>query len=123
MQVFDRDGKYLSSFGSIGSQVGSFARPKEIAADADGNLYVIDAVLGNFQIFSPAGELLLAIGQRAEQDAPAKFMLPSGIHVDEDGRVYVVDQWFRKIDVFRPAKLKPDEGFLAVKPPPATAKR
>ncbi len=123
VQVFDRDGKYLSTFGSLGSQIGSFARPKEIAADADGNLYVIDAVLGHFQIFDPDGTLLLAIGQRAEQDGPAKFMLPSGIHVDENGRIYVVDQWFRKIDVFRPAKLKADQGFLAVKPPSPPAKQ
>ena len=36
--VFDRDGRYLQSFGSVGKQYGQFARPKEIAADRDGNV-------------------------------------------------------------------------------------
>ena len=34
--VFDREGKYLFSFGSVGKQYGQFARPKEIAIDRDG---------------------------------------------------------------------------------------
>jgi len=110
--VFDRDGRYLTSFGSVGRQLGQFSRPKEIAADAEGNLYVVDTAFGNFQIFNPDGELLLFVGSRSEQDGPARFMLPSGITVDEDGRVYVVDQWFRKIDVFRPYALKPGDGYL-----------
>jgi hypothetical protein len=111
--VFDKDGRYLQSFGSVGKQYGQFARPKEIAADRDGNVYVVDSAFGNFQIFNPEGELLLFVGDRSERDGPAKYMLPSGIAVDEDGRVYVVDQWFRKIDVYRPAAVKPGAGFLA----------
>ena len=112
VQVFDRDGKYLKSFGSVGKQYGQFARPKEIAADRDGNVYVVDTAFGNFQIFNPEGELLLFVGGRSERDGPAKYMLPSGIYVDEDGRVYMVDQWFRKLEIYRPARLKPDQGFL-----------
>jgi len=110
--VFDREGRYLQSFGSVGKQYGQFARPKEIAVDRDGNVYVVDTAFGNFQIFNPDGELLLFVGDRAERDAPARYMLPSGIAVDEDGRVYVVDQWFRKIEVYRPAALKAEDGFL-----------
>ena len=110
--VFDRDGKYLQTFGSVGKQYGQFARPKEIATDREGNVYVVDTAFGNFQIFNPDGELLLFVGDRAERDAPAKYMLPSGIAVDEDGRVYMVDQWFRKIDVYRPVGIKADDGYL-----------
>ena len=96
----------------IGRQLGNFARPKEIATDGEGNLFVVDTAFGNFQVFNADGELLLFVGDRSERDGPAKYMLPSGIYVDEDGRVYMVDQWFRKVDVFRPARLKPGEGFL-----------
>jgi len=113
--VFDREGKYLFSFGSVGKQYGQFARPKEVAIDRDGNVYVVDTAFGNFQIFNPEGELLLFVGDRAERDGPAKYMLPSGIAVDEDGRVYMVDQWFRKIEVFRPVAVKAGSGFLAVR--------
>jgi DNA-binding beta-propeller fold protein YncE len=112
VQVFDAGGKYLHAFGTVGKQLGNFARPKEIATDRDGNVYVVDTAFGNFQIFSAEGDLLMFVGERSEQDGPAKYMLPSGIYVDEDGRVYMVDQWFRKVDVFRPFVLKPQEGWL-----------
>ncbi len=116
--VFDKDGAYLQSWGSVGKQYGQFARPKEVAVDREGNVYVVDAAFGNFQIFNPEGELLLFVGERSERDGPAKYMLPSGIAVDEDGRVYVVDQWFRKIDVYRPVSLKAEAGYLARRPAP-----
>jgi sugar lactone lactonase YvrE len=105
VQVFDKDGKYVKTFGAIGRQSGQFSRPKEIAADDKGNLYVVDTAFGNFQIFDPEGRLLLDVGARGASDGPARFMLPSGIAVDVDGRVYMVDQYFRKVEVFRPAEL------------------
>lgn len=116
VQIFDRDGKYLKSFGSIGKQLGNFARPKEVATDPSGNVYVADSAFGNFQIFTAEGELLMFIGDRSEQDAPAKYMLPSGIAVDEDGRIYFVDQWFKRLDIFRPIGLAADMGFLGQRP-------
>jgi DNA-binding beta-propeller fold protein YncE len=119
--IFDREGRYLQSFGSVGKQYGQFARPKEIAIDRDGNVYVVDTAFGNFQIFNADGELLLFVGDRAERDGPAKYMLPSGIAVDEDGRVYVVDQWFRKVDVYRPASLPAGSGWLARRALPLAA--
>lgn len=115
IQVFDMEGKFIQTFGSVGKQFGSFGRPKEADTDADGNLYVIDAAFGNFQIFNPQGELLLFIGERADGDAPGRFGLPSGVAVDENGRIYVVDQLFKKVDIFRPYKLGEKEGYAAVK--------
>ena len=38
IQVFNRDGQYMRSFGSVGKQFGQFARPKEIATDDIGNV-------------------------------------------------------------------------------------
>ncbi|MBI5659059.1 MAG: 6-bladed beta-propeller [Nitrosomonadales bacterium] len=117
IQVFGLDGKFLKSFGEVGKQIGNFARPKEAATDNDGNVYVIDAAYGNFQIFNPEGQLLMFIGERSEEPGPGRFNLPSGITVDEDGRIYVVDQMFKKVDIFRPAKLGENEGFLVKKEP------
>ena len=112
IQVFDTAGRYLHTFGNVGKQLGNFARPKEIATDREGNVYVVDTAFGNTQLFTPEGDLLMFIGERSEQDAPARYMLPSGVYVDEDGRVYVVDQWFRKVDIYRPAKLAATDGWL-----------
>lgn len=114
VQIFDRDGKYVSSFGKVGKMLGDFSRPKEIAADPEGNLYVADSAFGNFQVFNPDGELLMFVGERSESNGPAKYMLPSGVFVDEDGRVYMVDQWFRKVDVFRPYALPAGGGAFSL---------
>jgi hypothetical protein len=83
--------------------------------DPQGNIYAADAAFGNFQIFTPDGQLLLFIGSRSTRPGPAQYMLPAGIDVDEDGRVYFVDQFFRKVDVFRPAALAKGEGYLGIK--------
>jgi len=107
VQVFDPDGRFVKTFGTVGRKSGQFSRPKEIAIDAQGNVYVVDTAFGNFQIFDGEGHLLLDVGSRSNTDAPARFMLPSGIAVDRgDGRVYMVDQFFRKVEVFRPADLR-----------------
>lgn len=121
VQIFDKDAKFIKSFGGVGKQLGNFARPKEIAADRDGNVYVADSAFGNFQIFDPDGQLLMFIGDRSERDIPAGYMLPSGIAVDEDGRVYFVDQWFGRVDVFRPYALKESEGYLGKRKPAPSA--
>lgn len=111
VQIFDRDGKFIKTFGAVGRQPGNFARPREIALDRQGRVYVSDAAFGNLQIFDAEGQLLMHIGDRSEQDRPARYMLPSGIAVDQDGRIYMADEFFRRVDVFRPAELKPGEGF------------
>jgi DNA-binding beta-propeller fold protein YncE len=115
VQVFESDGTWVNTFGSVGIYPGQFSRPKGVAADPDGNIYVTDTAFGNFQIFNAEGQLLLFVGTRSETMQPARYMLPAGIGVDEDGRVYMVDQFFRKIDVFRPARIGPGEGFLGVR--------
>jgi len=115
IQIFDMQGKFIQTFGAIGKQMGNFGRPKEADTDKDGNLYVIDAAFGNFQIFNADGQLLMFVGERADRDKPAGFGLPSGIAVDEDGRVYVVDQLFKKVDIFRPYKLGAGNGYLGKK--------
>ncbi len=115
VQVFESDGTYFNTFGSIGVYPGHFSRPKGVATDPDGNVYVTDTAFGNFQIFNADGQLLLFVGTRSETMQPARYMLPAGIGVDEDGRVYMVDQFFRKVDVFRPAGIGPGEGFLGAR--------
>jgi DNA-binding beta-propeller fold protein YncE len=107
IQALDEDGKFLDKFGQIGRRSGQFSRPKGIATDNNGKIYVSDTAFGNFQIFTPKGELLLFIGTRATSGGPGLYSLPAGIDVDKQGRVFVVDQFFRKVDIFRPVDLAP----------------
>jgi DNA-binding beta-propeller fold protein YncE len=115
VQVFEADGTWVETFGSIGVYPGQFSRPKGVDTDPDGNVYVTDTAFGNFQIFDSTGQLLLFVGSRSEKPAPAQYMLPAGIAIDEDGRVYMVDQFFRKVDIYRPARIGPDQGFLGAR--------
>jgi hypothetical protein len=75
--------------------------------DEDGNIYVTDSAFRNFQIFNPAGELLMAIGGETYDDLPGQYSLPAGIAVDERNNVFVVDQILGKVDIIR--KLSPGE--------------
>ena len=68
--------------GSIGRQYGQFSRPKGIAVDRDGNIYVSDSAHGNFQIFDQEGRLLLFVGDRSERPGPGVYMLPAGLDID-----------------------------------------
>ena len=116
--VYDVDtGEMLRTFGSIGRQLGNFSRPKSIAVCDDGLVLVSDAAFGNIQIFTEEGQLLMFIGDRGNQLAPATYMLTSGVACGEDGIIFIADQFFRKVDIFRPASLKADEGYISFTQP------
>jgi DNA-binding beta-propeller fold protein YncE len=49
---FDLDGNLLGSFGGIGDQIGSFAKPKGIAVDDTGYIYIVDGGTNLVQMFN-----------------------------------------------------------------------
>lgn len=53
IQVISREGKFLFSFGSKGSDAGKFDRPVDIAFDDEGHLYVVDFGNDRIQRFRP----------------------------------------------------------------------
>ena len=69
----------MSAFGTEGDRAGAFARPKGVAADADGHVWVVDAIFDNIQIFDEQGHLLLVIGSRGR--GAGQFWSPSGISI------------------------------------------
>lgn len=75
----DKDGHLLGSFGKQGDGFGDFARPKGIAADPEGRIYVVDAGHQNVQIFNETGRLLMFFGGFGT--TPGSMNLPTGISV------------------------------------------
>ncbi|HEX4511113.1 MAG TPA: peptidyl-alpha-hydroxyglycine alpha-amidating lyase family protein [Burkholderiaceae bacterium] len=58
---YAKDGTWIGSWGTRGSQPGQFNTPHSIAADADGHIYVADRYNRRIQVFDSSGKFLRAI--------------------------------------------------------------
>lgn len=86
---FDRDGHYKGSVGKLGTNPGTFARPKGVAVDRENRLYVVDASFDNVQVFSPDGLLLFWFGHFGKSGRnPGELFLPAKVAIDYDGVKY-----------------------------------
>jgi DNA-binding beta-propeller fold protein YncE len=90
VQKFGPDGKFICAFGPLGDYAGSFARPKHIAVDNDGIVYIVDAAFQNVQMFDDQNRLLMHFG--APGDFPGAMNLPVGVAVCDDGLDVFADQ-------------------------------
>jgi DNA-binding beta-propeller fold protein YncE len=78
--VYRKDGAFERSVGGLGTGLGQFVRPKGIAVDRDGILYVVDAAFENVQMFDREGQLLMYFG--GPYEGPGDMWLPAKIIVD-----------------------------------------
>lgn len=99
LQRFDEDGRSLGSIGENGDRPGYLARPRGVALDSEGNVYVVDGAFDAVQIFDGKGRLLLFAG--AEGAEPGQFSLPGGIFIDANDRVFVADTYNGRVEVFQ----------------------
>ena len=88
VQVYDLEGKHLRTIGKQGVGVGAFARPKGVAVDREGLIYVVDSYIATdgsqtqvVQIFDAEGRLLLYFGQPGAS-TQGELLLPAGINID-----------------------------------------
>jgi sugar lactone lactonase YvrE len=99
VQVFDGVGQPLRQFGQRGLYVGNLVRPKGVASDDEGNVYIVESMHDTLLVFDPQGRLLLSIGGTGRE--VGKFYLPAGVWVDARNRVYVADMFNGRIVVFQ----------------------
>jgi len=114
VQKFDADGKFLTTFGQLGSAWGEFDKPKGLAIDSFGNLYVVDSGWSNVQIFNPKGAILLFFGGRGP--VPGMMKNPISLAIDKQNRIYVGDYLNHRVEVYELVNTKADDSFI--KPPP-----
>ncbi|MGQ9594926.1 MAG: flippase activity-associated protein Agl23 [Anaerolineae bacterium] len=93
-----RDVNAVLVFGSLGQGPGQFRDPRNLAVDAEGNLYVLDTGNHRVQVFTANGQFLREWG--GEGVTPGHFKEPWGIAVAPDGTVYVADTWNHRIQKF-----------------------
>jgi DNA-binding beta-propeller fold protein YncE len=98
IQVFDRNGKFLRQIGRHGDGPGAFARPKGIALDSDGHLYVADAAFNNVQVFDAQGRVLMAFGGFGRSSGA--LSLPLGVFIDRYDRIYVADRYNNRVQIY-----------------------
>ncbi len=84
---FNKDGKFLKTWGKKGTAPGEFDCPHALALDSQGRLFVADRGNNRIQIFTQDGEFLAQWTQ---------FSRPSGIYIDKNDVLYVSDSESRE---------------------------
>lgn len=100
VQVFGAGGEVLDrKFGTRGLYVGQLVRPKGVAVDNEGHVYVVESYYDHLLVFDRAGEFLLPIGGTGQDTG--RFFLPAGVWVDGRNRVFVADMFNGRVMVFQ----------------------
>src|SRR5262245_16834329 len=79
---FDKDGKFIKTWGKKGAVPGEFNVPHALAMDSSGRLFVGDRANSRIQIFDQDGKFLAEWKQ---------FGRPSGVFIDKGDIIYVAD--------------------------------
>lgn len=98
VQELAADGAFVRQFGERGDQFGQFDKPKGVATDSFGNVYVVDSFFSVVQIFNRDGKLLLFFGGRG--DSSGFLSNPAGIAIDSKNRIYVTNGLNFRVEVY-----------------------
>lgn len=100
VQVFSPEGAWRErKFGTPGLYLGNLVRPKGVAVDSEGHVYVVESYYDHLLVFNAAGEFLLPIGGTGKETG--RFYLPAGVWVDNRNRVFVADMFNGRVMVFQ----------------------
>lgn len=90
IQVFDKNGAFLSSFGSYGREESSLRMPTEVMEYKD-KIYVLDKGNNKIKVFDKDHHFILSFGEGMQY--------PLGFDIGND-QVYVTNTYESRIDVF-----------------------
>ena len=102
IQKFTGDGKFIKSWGTLGSEDGQFRHPTGMAVDLGGNVYVADSGNNRIQKFTGDGQFV---------SKWTNLGIPGGgnihdqidIEVDHSGNVYLTDRDNNRVGVLSAA--------------------
>lgn len=96
VQVFKDDGQWVAILGDS-DRIAEVHYPYDIAADKNGDLFVVEYGAGRVSKFNRQGHLLGRYGQPGLGQAEGQFSTPWGLAVDRRGRIYVCDTGNRRV--------------------------
>ena len=95
LQVFDREGEFLRSWGEFGTAPGQFNNPIGVQIGPAGAVWVVDSANQRIQVFSQQGELLRVF----DDVGPG----PQIISLNAAGQFYVSSPWAEgRVRIFSP---------------------
>lgn len=104
--AYNPAGEFLRGWGQAG-QFGEMAQPipadgfwgpRDVAVDAEGNVYVSDTGNKRVRVYTADGVWIRDIGSFGSN--VGQLNEPAGLAISPDGRLYVADTWNQRISVF-----------------------
>ena len=100
VQVLDpTTGESKRMLGELGLNMGNLVRPKGVAVDSGGNVYIVESFHDYLLVFNRKGELLIPIGGTGE--GTGQFYLPTTVWIDGNDRVFVADMFNSRVVLFQ----------------------
>ncbi|HEX5852196.1 MAG TPA: NHL repeat-containing protein, partial [Solirubrobacteraceae bacterium] len=100
VQKFDKEAKYVSQFGSLGSGQGQLKEPQGIAVDSSENVWVADTANNRIQGFTKTGAFLRGFGSTGSGEG--QLNAPVGMSIDATGNLWVIDSLNARAESFTP---------------------
>ncbi|GBE15687.1 NHL repeat protein [bacterium BMS3Abin14] len=97
LQIMRLSGKPERIIGETGLGIGQFIRPKGIARDKKGVIYVADSYLNAIQVFRPDGTFVALLGN--ENGLPLDVGSPNGIVLAPPDRLVICEKLARRVQV------------------------
>ncbi len=79
---FDAEGRFVRTYGEMGDAIANFIRPKGVAVDREGRIWVVDAATQVCKIYNTEGLLLLYFGMAGNR--AGMMNLPATVTIDYD---------------------------------------
>jgi sugar lactone lactonase YvrE len=98
IEIFDADGKFISTYGKNGDGPGYFSRPKGVAIDADNHIWVTDGMQDRVQVFNQDWQLLISFGGHGL--LPGQFQGLASITIDKNNRVFTSEIYPGRVQQF-----------------------
>lgn len=108
VQLFTTKGETPIEVGGWGILPGQLFRPKGIAVNKLGHIFISDSYTGVVQVFNDVGKFVAVLGNKGQ---PEKMRTPVGMTIDKRNRLYVTEMLANKVSVWQidPFKNGPEE--------------